>query len=131
MDNGRLIPRFEVEPAYVVQAASVLRSGSGELANVVAVDSQPDRAGSRVDRLDCAEGDSPSAPPEQPPLRDHYLVRVLGMPLVANVLDEADVQAVARANGVPRARRKPTTQFRILSRVSPATPHGAAILAES
>jgi hypothetical protein len=93
------------------------------LANVGAVDSQADYAGSRFNRLDCPEGDSPSASPEQPPLCDHYLIRMLGMPLVANVVDEADVPAVARANGVPRARRKPTAQFRILSRVSPATPH--------
>jgi hypothetical protein len=46
-----------------------------------------------------------------------------GVPLVANVVDEADVPAVARANGVPRARRKPTAQLRILWRVSPAIPH--------
>jgi hypothetical protein len=101
----------------------VLSSGSRKLANGGAVDSQPDRAGSRVDRLDCAEGGSPPVLPKQPPLRDHYLVGMLHMLLVANVVDEADVAAVARANGISRARRKPTAQLSILWRVSAATPH--------
>jgi hypothetical protein len=36
------------------------------------------------------------------------------MLLVANALDEADVTVVARANGVPCARRKPTAELSIL-----------------
>jgi hypothetical protein len=91
---------------------------------------QHDRPLPCVDVLHRAEWDSTSAPPEQAPATDDDLVRVVSVPLVADVLEPADVRAVTGEHSVALRGGEQTAQFGLcpvvaLDTLVPTTlPHG-------
>jgi hypothetical protein len=59
-----------------------------------------------IDRLHRGKRDHASALPKDIPVTDHDLVRVIAVPLVTDVIDQADVMTVGRENVVALASRK-------------------------
>jgi hypothetical protein len=80
-----------------------------------AVDPERHRALSRIDRLDQVEGNCSPAPQKRIPPANHDLIGIVGMLLVANVIDHTDMPAIAREDEITRGGGETATQFGPLS----------------
>ena len=92
-------------------------------------DSEVDAPTIRVDRGDLLEADHPEAVPEQDSALDHDLVRMIGVPPVADVFDLADVTTVecdhAEALGVRQASTELQDVFAVALRFRPLRRQGS------
>jgi hypothetical protein len=88
-----------------------------------AVDPERHRALSRIDRLDRVEGNCSPAPQKRIPPANHDPIGIVGMLLVANVIDHTDVPAIAREDEITRGGGETATQFGPLSRFAVVSLH--------
>jgi hypothetical protein len=85
------------------------------------VEAQDDRPFLRSDRLDHAEGKGTTPPRQDGPPPNNDLIRMVGVPLVADVVEPTEVRPVTRNHPVALGSGKEATELRLPSQTSLST----------